>query len=146
VKGQLETGEAIEQIKAAQADLESAKIAADTGILQPAGKSRDEALGELSNCIKEIGALSKQVISASKNSPEDLGPVMKELASAASRTVLAATALAATVEDRVLQKTILNTVGKMTEELKNLMTSCKAVATSPEDPNLAKLLLEAEGE
>lgn len=51
VKGQLETAEAIEEFKAAQADLESALISCDTGILQ-ATKPRDQAFNEFTASLK----------------------------------------------------------------------------------------------
>jgi len=142
VKGQLETAEAIEEFKASQADLESALISADTGILQKT-KGRDEALNDLATAMKELASMTKEVANTARNSPEDLGPVMKRAAQAVTKAVAAATALAAAVDDKVLQKGILNAMKGVTHEMKNLLTVAKAVAANPEDANLGKLLLDA---
>lgn len=74
VKGQLETAEALEQFKAAMADLEGAMIAADTGILKPT-KEKDAALAELAQATQDLGKATKNLISTAKNNPEELGTV-----------------------------------------------------------------------
>lgn len=139
VKGQLEAAEALEDFSAAQADLESAIIACDTGILQPT-KDKDTALNELAQAIqveshllsnshlKELGAHAKIVATTAKNAPEDLGPAMKQVAAAASRAVTAATAVAATLDDKNQQKAILNALKATTDHVKSLLQVSKAVA------------------
>lgn len=51
VRGQLEAAQAIEEFKAAQANLESAMVQCDTGILRPT-KRKDDALTELSAAMQ----------------------------------------------------------------------------------------------
>eukprot|EP01119_Soliformovum_irregulare_P005210 TRINITY_DN1675_c0_g1_i1.p1 TRINITY_DN1675_c0_g1~~TRINITY_DN1675_c0_g1_i1.p1 ORF type:complete len:1447 (-),score=577.25 TRINITY_DN1675_c0_g1_i1:61-4401(-) len=142
VKGQLETAEAIEEFKASQADIESALIAADTGILQPT-KNKDDALIELASAIQEVGQTAKDVGTTAKTAPEDLGQSMKTAAAANSKCVNAGIALAASVNDRNVQKGILNALKSMNADVKNLMQIAKAVSAAPDDPNLNKLLLGA---
>lgn len=103
VKGQMETAEALEEFKAAQADLESALISADTGILQPT-KPKDVAIQELAAAIAELSTATKAVAAAAKSSPEDLGEAMKKCSAATTKAVAATTALAANIDDKVLQK------------------------------------------
>jgi len=142
VKGQLETAEAIEEFKAAQADIESALIAADTGILEPT-ISKDDALIQLASAIQEVGQTAKDVGTTAKTAPEDLGMSMKTAAAADTKCVTAGIALAASVTDRNVQKGILNALKGMNSDVKNLMQIAKAVSAAPEDPNLNKLLLGA---
>lgn len=68
---------------------------------------------------------------------------MKELAETAQRAVAAASALAATIEDKNLQKGLLNALHGVLNELKNLMQVSKAAAANPDDPALGNLLLGA---
>jgi hypothetical protein len=55
-----------------------------------------------------LAAVTKELANTARNSPEDLGPVMKKAAQAMTKAVAAATALAAAVDDKMLQKGILN--------------------------------------
>jgi talin len=142
VKGQLESVEALEQFKAAMADLEAAMIAADTGILK-SNKGKDEALAELAQATQDLGKATKALISTAKNNPEELGVAMKELAATATRAVAATSALAANIEDKNLQKGLLNALHGVLGELRNLMQVSKAVAANPDDQALGKLLLDA---
>jgi len=143
VKGQMETAEALEQFKAAQADLESALISCDTGILKGNPKLKDEAIAQLSQAIQELAQTSKQVATASKTAPEELGTVMKQAAIAAQKAVASATALASSLDDKLQQKAILNSMKAAINDMKNLMQVAKAVSASPEDPNLNNLLMDA---
>ena len=74
VKGHLETGEALEEFKAVQAELDGAMIACDTGVLQPK-RGKDESLTALAKCTQDLGKTTKDLITTTKNSPEDIGPV-----------------------------------------------------------------------
>jgi len=122
VKGQLETAEAIEAFKAAQAELESALISADTGILQrPPGKNKDDMLVELANAVQELGNSSRACANAAKAAPEELGTTMKAVAQATNKMIAAATGLAGTLDDKILQKSILNASRNAVDGLKNLM-------------------------
>lgn len=142
VKGQLQTAEAFEEFKAAQADLDGAIIACDTGILQPT-KEKDAALNELVLSIQELGNSVKQLAATAKTSPEDLGTAMKKCAASVNRTVAAATALAASINDKLLQKAILNNLKTVVKELKHLMQISKAVAANPEDVNINNSLMKS---
>jgi len=142
VKGQLETTEALEAFKASLADIESALIAADTGILQKT-KDKDAALADLSDAMREISEKVNAMEPTAKNNPEDLGLLMKQLAAAVSRAVAASTALAATLDDKIQQKAVLNSVKVLAAPLKTLMQATKAVAAKPDDANLNKLLTNA---
>jgi len=140
VKGQLETAEANDELKATQADLESALIACDTGILKKTNKNKDDALVELTTSIGELINETKELASTAKNSPEDLGVAMKKCSATMAKFVANAIAVAAALDDKNLQKAILNALSAVTKEVVGLMQICKAVAASPEDPNLNKLL------
>jgi hypothetical protein len=61
------------------------------------------------------------LINTTKNSPEDLGAVIKELAYATASLVSATTALASCLEDKALQKGLLNSTKAMTTQLKQLI-------------------------
>eukprot|EP01118_Nematostelium_gracile_P016627 TRINITY_DN6935_c0_g2_i1.p1 TRINITY_DN6935_c0_g2~~TRINITY_DN6935_c0_g2_i1.p1 ORF type:complete len:548 (-),score=163.86 TRINITY_DN6935_c0_g2_i1:106-1635(-) len=124
------------------ADLESSIIACDTGILSPT-KSREEALKDLNDAIRELGVSSKEVAQTAKNAPEDIGPAMKACSAATSKAVLAGSDLAAAIPEKTLQKSILYALKGATVEIKNLMNVSKAVAASPDDANLNQLLLAA---
>lgn len=142
VKGHLETGEALEEFKAVQAELDGAMIACDTGVLQPK-RGKDESLTALAKCTQDLGKTTKNLITTTKNSPEDIGPAMKETSKSTGETVKAAIDLAANLEDKNQAKGILNAVKGVTDEIKNLMATSQAVSTNPEDPNLSKMLLES---
>jgi talin len=140
IKGHLETAEASEEFKAALADLESALISCDTGILV-ATKPKDEALRDMVASISELGNASKEMATAAKNAPEELPTALKNTANAMTKAVNNATALAATMDTKSSQKALLNGLKGVANEMKGLMGVSKAVAVNPDDPNLNKLLL-----
>jgi len=76
-----------------------------------------------------------------RSSPEELGTVMKRCAASSQQAVVAASALAANIEDRVLQKEILSALKAVLHGVKNMMQVAKAVGSNPEDANLNNLML-----
>lgn len=141
VKGQLETAEAMEEYKAALTELESAIISADTGILAKSSVGRDQALEKLHNEIITLGIQSERVIQAAKSAPEELGTAMKDLSKSVASLVQHGTDLASNVDEKTLQKVILNSVKGTADSVKNLYQFAKATSVNPDD----KVVVEALG-
>jgi hypothetical protein len=143
LKTLLETADAMESIKATSSELDAALISADTGLLK-ASKSKDEALKAFAEATNQANAIAERVFTVAKNSPEEIGTVAKEVADVYNRLVIAASSLAASIDDKAVQKTILNQAKATAHHIKQLMQIARAVASNPDDPNLNKLLEDAK--
>eukprot|EP01118_Nematostelium_gracile_P005184 TRINITY_DN1628_c0_g1_i11.p1 TRINITY_DN1628_c0_g1~~TRINITY_DN1628_c0_g1_i11.p1 ORF type:complete len:1470 (+),score=507.85 TRINITY_DN1628_c0_g1_i11:150-4559(+) len=135
VKGQLEIVNALDEFRLAQSDIESALISSQTGILR-ATLPKDQALSDVFDAIQEINIAARDVTTTARNAPEDVGSTLKKLVGANSKAVSSATALAASVDDKNLQRAILMALKTTSGDVKSLMNFAKAVAASPEDSGL----------
>jgi len=123
--------------------LESALMSISQGMLEKTGQTREQALKNLNEAVKNIATSTKNLANVAKDSPEELGPTLKQLATSLGQVVATGKTLAATVEDKNLQKGILNTIGQLTGQVNQLIQASRAVANSPNDANLLQLLQDA---
>jgi len=98
---------------------------------------------ELSEAIEHMNTKAQKVQTTSKNAPEDLGPAMKEYAQAFNRVVTASTQLASSLDDKSLQKGLLNATKNAAHQMKQLLQIARAVGANPDDQNLNELLNDA---
>lgn len=79
---------------------------------------------ELADDMKqELGQSTKELAATAKNAPEDLGTAMKKSAAAMTKAVAAGTALAGAIDDRIVQKGILNALNVSTNYQPTLPTN-----------------------
>lgn len=141
--GNADITEALEQFQAAEAELEAALLSISQGMLEKTGITREQALKNLNEAVKNIATSTKNLAAVAKDTPEELGPTLKALAVNLGQVVSTGKVLAATVEDKQLQKGILNTIGQLTGQVNQLIQASRAVANSPNDVNLTQLLQDA---
>jgi len=142
LRTQLETAEAMEAFKASISDIDAALISADTGLLK-GNVPKDTALKELGEAIEQMNSKAAKVQNTCKGAPEDLGPVMKDYAQAFNRVVNASTQLATCLDDKSLQKGLLNATKNAAHQMKQLLQIARAVGSNPDDQNLGDLLTDA---
>eukprot|EP01119_Soliformovum_irregulare_P011517 TRINITY_DN2899_c0_g1_i3.p1 TRINITY_DN2899_c0_g1~~TRINITY_DN2899_c0_g1_i3.p1 ORF type:complete len:2521 (-),score=930.00 TRINITY_DN2899_c0_g1_i3:18-7580(-) len=139
--GQSDVDAAIEAISAQEATIQAALIEVASSILpMRRNVNQEEALNLLHATAKEVAAACKRVATTSKTSPDDFGPATRVLAEAIQRINESAMDVASIVMDQNFQQEVLEAAHTLTSEARNALSTGRAVASNPSDPNLNQLL------
>eukprot|EP01119_Soliformovum_irregulare_P010889 TRINITY_DN2683_c0_g2_i1.p1 TRINITY_DN2683_c0_g2~~TRINITY_DN2683_c0_g2_i1.p1 ORF type:complete len:1576 (+),score=527.56 TRINITY_DN2683_c0_g2_i1:266-4993(+) len=141
--GMNEASAAMDQFHAAEAELEAALLSVKQGLLDKSNESRENAVKNLNAAIKLFANATKDVSSAAKEEPENLGEQLRILAKNIQSLVEEAKIVCGTVDDINLQKSVLQGVKAIIAETRSLMQTSQLVVSNPQDPNLISLLQEA---
>lgn len=141
--GQGDVITAMEKMQAAEADLAAALLSAQSKMLERSGVSREDALRDINAAVKAFATATKLLADNAKNSPEEIGASLVQLADALQQVVAKGKSLAGTVEDPAIQRGILNCIGELTNQANQLIQAARASAANPTDMNLSSLLADA---
>ncbi len=153
--GQVEILQATEQFDAAAADLDSAIISVQSGMVDIPTMSREDSLAAIQGSIREIQTIAKtvsrkfflsllpQLCEICKDSPEEIGSKLKELAMQTVEIVSSGKSLVGTLGDSSQQRQILSGIKISNGQLTSFFQAAKAVASSPNDGDLMKLLADS---
>eukprot|EP01113_Clastostelium_recurvatum_P020003 TRINITY_DN236_c0_g1_i4.p1 TRINITY_DN236_c0_g1~~TRINITY_DN236_c0_g1_i4.p1 ORF type:complete len:2591 (+),score=1077.50 TRINITY_DN236_c0_g1_i4:231-8003(+) len=126
--GQKELDEAIEVIQATSVDLDSAALNAAIGSLEnsaPPGKTAPKCQEEILESSKELAAAVKEVITAAKSAPENLGKAAKHTSDVVPRLATAAKQAAGLLRDNTQQQEQLASAKNVTDGVLELMCAAK---------------------
>lgn len=137
--------------------MEAALLSLQQGQLEQTEETRENALKALNAAIKGVATGTKGVANTAKDMPEELGGSLRyfsvkflsdsqlhrTLASSTYDVMQAGKTVVGTIEDPVLQRTVLNGVKALHADIVNLAQCAQSVAQNPTDDNLNKLLAEA---
>ena len=139
--GQSDVDAAIESISAQEAILQAALIEVASSTL-PIKRNivQVDALAELNATSRDVAAACKRVATTSKVNPDDFGPATKVLAESIQRINSSAMDVASIVQDNNFQQEVLEAAHLLTTEARNALSTGRAVASNPSDPNLNQLL------
>ncbi len=139
--GQALIDQALERFSAEESHLDAALFDVDSGSLETDPNQTPDGAAQLLNiATKQVAAAIKSLALTAKSNSEELGNVAVVVADAITQTNTAARALASTIPDKSVQRSILNAARDLTVQAKNALTSARSVAANPTDPNLNGLL------
>jgi len=136
--GNAEVQEAIEKLEGMQAELDTALLAVDSGVLTGIpGQSRNEALDLLNIAVQNASKENAQV-AASTGSADKLARATGEAANAFESVVEAAKAVAGATQDKQGQKKLINAAKEFTDDASGLFEAAKSACVNPGDKELRK--------
>ncbi|EGC38365.1 actin binding protein [Dictyostelium purpureum] len=139
--GQQDFDDALDQVQALEADMESSALQVQSGLIQQIpGQTRENALELLNVAARALGSSAKQVLLQYKKEPEKLGETSKNLASSVSQVTNAAKSVCFTTQNRSVQKAVLGAAKQITTESTNLVSCARAVTSNPGDSSLESAL------
>eukprot|EP01132_Coremiostelium_polycephalum_P006635 gene6635-8208_t len=140
--GQQDFDDALEQVQALEADMESSALSVQAGIgIQPMpGQTRENAMELLNVAARALGTSTKNVLLQYKSNPEQLGQTSKDVSSSVSQVTNAAKAVCATTQNKSVQKAVFGAAKQITTESANLVSCARAVSSNPGDPSLETAL------
>eukprot|EP01087_Luapelamoeba_hula_P023545 TRINITY_DN867_c0_g1_i1.p1 TRINITY_DN867_c0_g1~~TRINITY_DN867_c0_g1_i1.p1 ORF type:complete len:2538 (-),score=652.11 TRINITY_DN867_c0_g1_i1:59-7672(-) len=135
--GHMEVDEALENYKAAQADLDYAIISAGQGQLEvTSGQSREGALHLLTLSTDSLKGACSELADASAVSPQAMGPPAKKTTNSLQQVFGAAKAVASATDGKQAQTKILVAAKGVATETERLINAGRALSVNTADAEL----------
>lgn len=136
--------EAIENIDATRAELETAQIVAQNGLLKAEqGQSREDALALLNLAMKQLTNSNNQLSKNAQDNPKNVGKAAKDSSFALVQVGTAARGVASATADKQTQIKIIDSAKNLTDTTTELIRAAKALSANRSDSHLNHSLLES---